>query len=283
MVKSIQPEPKDNSTDKAKTSIEKQSFGKVESSKDQKKSLIVAKFLTMSKQAEDAGEKRDLLKAARNHKRGNFNAGATRMARKRGRQLYEDIEEDANHTEANMAIPHRMSWKDIRDNTDADIKKGDSVGFTRWTDRFIDAGEEVMKANPSADREKNHKRFVVARDALVNGGDADELTEFLDAANNFHANIPDIGPHKGVNNVVGERAHFNVRQTDRGRSLSPMSKRVAAMSPGRLSGIPITRDGELIDVRGETHDAEGWANLEDLNNIRKHRSVVIPSFAKPKK
>lgn len=266
-------------TDKvATTSIQKLS---VLPNKDTKRAS--AKLFGKSKQTDDVERKRDLLKPARQHKRSNFNTGAIRMARKQGREIYEDIEEDANHNEVNMAMPHRMSWKDIRDNTHADIAvKQDFVGFKRWTDRFIEAGEEVLRQRPDPDREVNHQRFVEMRDNLIrNPGGTFSMFNFLTAANNFHANIPDIGPHKGVNNVVGERAHFNVLETPRGRSLSPMSKRVAAMTPERLSGVPVNDEYRLIDVRGDTHNAEGWANQTDLDNIRKHFPVVIKSYRKP--
>lgn len=244
--------------------------------------IIRKEAFVITPETEGVKRKREQLTSATGLKRPAFSAGATRQARKRGRAIYPTISEDANHNDVNMAMPHRMSWKDIRDNANDDFKKNDVTGFMRWTDRFIAAGLERIKAGgQNSDLMENQARFVETRDAFAKTFGTKkqnvELSQFLTAANTFHANVPDIGPHKGVNNVVGERAHFNVLTVDNKRTLSPMSRRVAAMSPGRLSGIPVDVNNNLIDVRGDTHDETNWKQ-SDLDNIRRHQPVLIKKY-----
>jgi hypothetical protein len=179
-------------------------------------------------------------------------------------------------TSINAAMPHRMSWKAIRDSTarfcDGEDDDGD---FTRWTDRFIKAGREKIKITKGlieagkGDRSEledllesqtiSQDAFVEARDELLKDSSrASWRKEFEKQANQFHANVPDIGPHRGVNNPVQDHPHLHVsRSRSRGRSkrkrsLSPMSKRVREMSPDRLSAYPVDDEGDLITTTGAT-------------------------------
>lgn len=194
----------------------------------------------------------------------------------------------------NAAMPHRMSWKDIRDNTNKFHKgKEDGDDFERWTDRFVEAGNDRIanlkkeigsikkniKQSEEDDKpakaklqkklllrkkqllehmEDSQEKFVSSRDTYMKSKDKSDKTEFLRQANSFHANVPDLGPHKGVNNPVRETGHLHVveKKEDRGRkrrrSLSPMSRRVVDMSPERISNLAYDKEGDLITVTGET-------------------------------
>lgn len=206
----------------------------------------------------------------------------------------------------NAAMPHRMSWKDIRVNTNKFVHGPESAAdFKRWTDRFIAAGDErirmlqgrIHESKSDAhlpDRqellrraEKSQREFTDARNALLDSRENSRRATFLNQANSFHANVPDLGPHQGVNNPVGERAHLNFLEESRGRSLtrgsgsarypSPMSRGVLDMSPGRLSGIAVAHHGDVITVKGETVPLSHLSEA-DSERVKKHGTQVIPSF-----
>jgi hypothetical protein len=190
-------------------------------------------------------------------------------------------------TEINGAMPHRMSWKDIRNNVERFLGGADKKGdFLRWTERFLDAGRDRIGRieeqrlirrlmRPSSNlaevtdllkRAKvSQKKFESARDDLAtNPKNGSFIDAFLKEANQFHANVPDIGPHLGVNNPVQEHGHLNFEESRsrgrsrtprtgiRERSLTPMSRRVAEMSPGRVSSIAMDKNGKFITPRGHT-------------------------------
>lgn len=179
----------------------------------------------------------------------------------------------------NAAMPHRMSWKDIRDNTNKYHKgKETKSDFERWTDRFIKAGEkriEDIELSINDSETKGHKTkaklqkellrraknsqqsFITARNNYPKSASKDDKKEFLRQANSFHANVPDLGPHKGVNNPVREAGHLNLvekpqqRGRKRERSPSPMSREVLSMSPERLSvGLAFQDDDHVITTSG---------------------------------
>lgn len=235
--------------------------------------------------------------AFKNH---NLQAGAIPVTR------------DTNLNLINAAMPHRMSWKDIRDNTKKFYDgKEKASAFKRWTHRFIVAGLEKMGDMPQDSdllsmAQKSHGEFQATRDAFIKHQDTDTGKAFLKSANQYFANVPDLGPHQGVNNVVGERAHLNVVENPRtSRSMfasmndpksrrpahaeptydfSPMSRSVLAMSPGRLSGVAVDLKGDLIDVRGHTHKLNADNFYEnDLKKISDHRQTTIKSFNPSKK
>lgn len=229
-------------------------------------------------------------------KRPAFNANAKTFARLNHNEQPDAIQVTGrtNLTTINAAMPHRMSWKDIRDNTAKFVKREDSRSdFERWTDRFIEAGSEKLSQldKGSALRtaaKKSHVEFQATRDAFMRDPkDERKRARFEKSANQYFANVPDLGPHNGVNNVVGERAHLNViergrsrtRTADPTRDLSPMSRRVVDMSPGRLSGVAVNSDGELIDVRGNTHKlSKSVFSQTQLSKIEAHGRAKVASF-----
>lgn len=218
----------------------------------------------------------------------------------------------------NAAMPHRFSWKDIRDNTNKFHKgKEEKEDFERWTGRFDKAGKERIKQikakikqsesiigdDDASDSEKrtakqklklqkkllqraqsSQESFVESRDEYADSETAEDKKEFLRQANSFHANVPDFGPHKGVNNPVREAGHlhFVEKKDKRGRSArrspSPMSRGLLDMSPERLStGLAFDDDDNIITTTGSAY------SLTDLpddvqESIEKFPKKVIRSY-----
>jgi Domain of unknown function (DUF4157) len=202
----------------------------------------------------------------------------------------------------NAAMPHRMSWKAIRDSTWRFMDgEEDATDFERWTDRFIKAGREkirkteraIHRARRDRDRdrvedlemllekqERSQEDFVDARDALLRRQSSSRERDFLRQANSFHANVPDLGPHFGVNNPVGEHTHLHLvrsRHRKRKRSPSPMSRRVLDMSPERLPDLAVTRDEEIITVTGETFSRRKLRHRH-RHRFKKHGTKVIKGY-----
>jgi hypothetical protein len=116
-------------------------------------------------------------------------------------------------------------------------------------------------------QETSQDAFREARDDFEKNPTASNRKEFEKQANSFHANVPDFGPHFGVNNPVSEHAHLHLPKTKssatkkknkkRKRSPSPMTRRVLTMSPGRISTIAATQDPNsgdtmILTTTGET-------------------------------
>lgn len=145
-----------------------------------------------------------------------------------------------NKKNMNLAMPHRVSWMDIRDLTRVafDDKSGmyDDF-FMAWTEAFIRAGDDyIIKSKAKADKHEfgmekpgrtrssqgkadlrakadlhilSQKEFVRARDNFIKNKTDLTRADFEIAANSFHANVPDYGPHAGVNASVQEHFHSN--------------------------------------------------------------------------
>lgn len=147
----------------------------------------------------------------------------------------------------NAAVPHRMSWADLRNNTEkytsGTEKKED---FIRWTDRLIVAANS-KKAVPAIAKvpeivnnvNQQIQKLQTERDALIRAVESktadisQEKSAFLSTLNSFYPNVPDSGPHKGVNIQVSNRAHLAL---DNKGDWTPMSEQVLLMTPGRLEG-----------------------------------------------
>lgn len=129
--------------------------------------------------------------------------------------------------------------------------------FIKTRQRLVKKMESYEEARAEWKNNKTGLTKLEMKDALDEARSA--LTEFLKEANSFHANVPDLGPHRGVNNPVKEHVHLRFRKArtdDRGRkrsrSPSPMSERVLRMSPERLSEVATNEDGDVITVTGES-------------------------------
>ena len=158
----------------------------------------------------------------------------------------------------NAAMPHRMSFDSIRENAMALGNKDAPADFERWTDRFLDAGDQrldTIKAHEGTGGKlyqsaaASQDAFRETRDSFMTQPSQSTLKGFVRQANSFHANVPDIGPHLGVNNPVQHHPHLHVRDDN---TLSPMSAAVAAMSPQRLPSLPTTPGGSVITTTGRT-------------------------------
>ncbi|MGO4370732.1 hypothetical protein [Paenibacillus sp. 2TAB19] len=222
--------------------------------------------------------------------------------------------------EMNGAMPHRMSYNDIRNNA-LKLRDGKETAtdFNRWTDRFITAGKEKIDKRKQeqvgkesdkelkqliTDMEKSQKLFIITRDKLASNPNDNAVFEaFIKQANSFHANVPDVGPHFGVNNPVQENAHMHVEtveepQTatmDTGeeeseemtdttpkppkltRRLSIMSRQVRRMSIGRISAFPYDAKGNLITTDGSTVSMDDLPK-EDREAIGQHPKKTVKGY-----
>lgn len=238
-------------------------------------------------------------------KRPSFTADSTKSAilhhNTSGEHKFQINEDKPGLPDLNAAQPHRFSWKDIRDNTDKFHKGGSKADFINWTKIFTDAGEERIadikkriaqsthegKVNKAKLQKKllsraegSQKNFKAAFLKYITNKSADHKTEFLRQANSFHANVPDYGPHRGVNNPVREAMHLHLvdsatrkaTATKRPRSPSPMSRNlIDRLDPSQLStGIAYTGDGRIITTTGEA------VPLSDLRPEKKARIDTFP-------
>jgi hypothetical protein len=188
----------------------------------------------------------------------------------------DDLDKDSPGLSAiNAAVPHRMSWADIRDNTIQYLngKEGKS-DFLRWTERFVTAGKEDKKILEQIAEDtksfivmeqceelinainKGTKAFVEARSELIDaveGGNKDSYVQpfaraFLYIFNSYYPNVPDLRQHRGINIQVSNRPHSNI---DEEGNKSPMTQQLWNMTPERLSEFPLDVTGEnLITTSG---------------------------------
>ena len=204
---------------------------------------------------------------------------------------------------ADMALPHRMSWKDLRDNVlKFTIGLDSEASLMRWTDRLVLATEERIKLYESdgLDRQnldsikKRLDEFKIARGQFLQCLDtrAQELSsgkddpgtlklleasqaKFLALINQIPGNVPDIGPHKSVNNPVRERAHLHVESG----SLTPASQATASMTPGRLSkGIATTSDKEHLVTTVGTIVPISSLPTDQQQKIKRHSRSSVTGF-----
>jgi len=188
----------------------------------------------------------------------------------------DDLDPDSPGLSAiNAAVPHRMSWADIRDNTIKYLNGVEQKGdFLRWTGRFVIAGEadkailkSIGEETSSFDEldvcerlidaiDKSTKAFESARADLikvVEAGKKDSVVlpvarTFLYAFNSYYPNVPDLGQHRGVNIQVSNRPHSNI---DEEGSKSPMTQQLWNMTPERLSEFPTDVTGKnLVTTSG---------------------------------
>jgi hypothetical protein len=208
----------------------------------------------------------------------------------------------------NGAILHRMSWDDIYRNVRYFVNGIEkSTNFLRWTERFLDAGAERIRRIEKRTKEDRKKRvspnldvgellkiskesqreFKSARDALAaKPRNKAARKDFDKQANNFHANVPDIGPHSGNNNVVQEYSHPNFPKVKapRGgrpkeRSPSPFTDRMLDMSPPRLAGFPVDNKKNYIEVRGGSIPP-GHVSRSNQARLSKYLTVERKGFVK---
>ena len=194
-----------------------------------------------------------------------------------------------NQVDVDVDVPHRMPWNDLRYNTirftaGAEGQRDSEKDFRRWTDRLHAANEAKMaqvtklaaggadeadKAEGSthadmlstylAMGQRSGSDFLKLRDRLADDPTNDDRrVEFLRSLNSLHGNVPDFGP-SSLNARVSDRGHLNVMQNG---TLSPVSRAVASMSPGRLRhGVATTPEGK----HGITPDGR-YYDIPDLES-----------------
>lgn len=190
-----------------------------------------------------------------------------------------------NKKSMNLAMPHRVSWMDIRDLTRVafDDKSGmyDDF-FMAWTDAFIRAGDDyVLKSRAKADKHASGKEnpgrtrssqgkadliakadlhmlsqeeFVRARDNFIKNKTDLTRADFEIVANSFHANVPDYGPHAGVNASVQEHFHsnFSFRKNIKFPGTPDPVTYHASQMLSLFSSVATDMSGALIETTGGT-------------------------------
>ena len=205
----------------------------------------------------------------------------------------------------NLAQPHRISWKDIS-KLNQKHQNGNSSGFNSMNKSFISAGktriknlEQLQKNNPNNSGYKelvqrakgSQKSFEKALNNYNNNqNDTKSQKEFLRQANSFHANVPDLGTHFGVNNPVSAAMHLNFRKSNdpnrlkkdsRARSPSPMSRVLLQNMDSNdiSSGIAVDKNNDYITTDGEVVKRSQLSN-DVQKNVKKFKFKTIGSFDK---
>ncbi|MEL6208239.1 MAG: hypothetical protein AAFR47_23505 [Pseudomonadota bacterium] len=151
--------------------------------------------------------------------------------------------------------------------------------LNRWSERLIDANKEranlwlsvsvhtIFSNMPYQEKleaaaeiqdivnfiNENSENIEKKRDALVKAIEfsrsADDqisaAKQFLSAVNSAFANIPDIGPHFGINHLVSDNLHLHIKSDG---TTTPGTNAALAMTPKRGFGVAVDED---------THDVIG--------------------------
>lgn len=202
---------------------------------------------------------------------------------------------DLKPAEENLALPHRFPYKAIEDSTQLFLSGQEGPDdLDRWTGRLVDATKKrrvlnVPKIQPGEKRKRYDAlvddqllKMEKARKKLhteVEGGAKLDLTspvtqDFLKYTNALHGNIPDFGPHAGVNIQVSNRTHLNVEEDG---TLSPGSYAAGSMSPHRGRGVARTSDGKnIVTTAGKKVDPEELSKkLRALLETRGYSNTTI--------
>lgn len=94
-------------------------------------------------------------------------------------------------------------------------------------------------------------RILVLRKSLIDAADSwvsdqsvlDAATAFLQAMNNYHPNVPDLGPHCGVNIQVSKYTHLNFTKSG---NLTPTSGAINDIPEGQLNQIATDKTGKYF-------------------------------------
>ncbi|MGK6355788.1 DUF4157 domain-containing protein [Sphingomonas sp. DT-207] len=202
---------------------------------------------------------------------------------------------DLKPADENLALPHRFPYKAIETSTDLFLTgKEDADDLYRWTDRLIEATEKRRDINRKQikNKKKRERYEETLEDQLdgmerarkrlkkeVESGKKPDLSsgtvqEFLKYTNALHGNIPDYGPHAGVNIQVSDRTHLNIQEDG---TLTPGSLAAGSMSPHRGRGIARTSDGQYIVTTGgyRFDPDELSAKLQKLVDTRGYSDTTI--------
>ena len=210
----------------------------------------------------------------------------------------------------NAAQPHRFPWKDIREvvrKRHLGTDKGEYLKFVKFLNRSGDARIRRIQRRLKRSRMRNdtvkikvreellkraqgsQKSFQSAHDSYEKKQDDSTLKELLRQANSHHANVPDYGPHQGVNNPVSDAIHLNLRRsrsrkrsksTDpHPRSPSPTSGRLLKrLVPGMSEkGIAMITDGRIITTGGEAIDVS-LLRPKVQKRVKRFKKTIIKGY-----
>ena len=92
---------------------------------------------------------------------------------------------------------------------------------------------------------------------------------FLKALNNYHPNVPDLGPHSGVNIQVSKYTHLN---TNPDGTLTPTSTAISQIDDESLNAIATDKTGTMLPrISGEAMALSKTALLDPKQFARKLR------------
>jgi hypothetical protein len=210
-----------------------------------------------------------------------------------------------------LALPHRMSFRDIRESTRrfAENQEDDS-DLTRWTERLIDgtlariaqstkAFADIQsdrtlkavfkkKAQYMRDARLSVSNAEAARDELIKATKANDdprknaaIKEFLKAFNEIHGNIPDVGQHTAVNVVVSSAAHLHTQERQgRSRTRTAHHSQERELTPGSRA----VRDMSPHRLgRGIAFDSTGQLGVEPSGRFFNTKSLDPDSQKKLKR
>jgi hypothetical protein len=196
----------------------------------------------------------------------------------------------------NAALPHRTSFDAIRARVLDYLDGGASeTEMLRWTNRMLSAGQGKIRvlrvaasqASDGTTRESideiidviNRQTNAIKRDratlvAAVTSrmpvptilANAQSLLARL---NSYHPNIPDLGPHSGVNIQVRQYTHLHVRDG----SLTPGSVAAVGHTPGSVPGVAFTPRGTHIATTTGEAVAPGSLPRSQQQAVARHVSV----------
>ena len=187
--------------------------------------------------------------------------------------------------ENNQALPHRYPYSDIKNSTLKFVNgTEDDQDLIRWSDRLREATEQRRDLNMEHDLADEYvhedyedevneqlEKFDLARQNLIDAKNNDssmdetapEVYEFIKQTNSLHGNIPDYGPHVGVNVQVSNRLHAHIQEDG---SMSPGTEAAFGMSPERVEhGYATTQDDSLITTDGFYVPFNQWGSFLDQN------------------
>lgn len=198
----------------------------------------------------------------------------------------------------------RQGAKDVRRSIDRRIKRLEKKraklikqGYSDWDDEVEEVDDRIEGYKYVRDRlESSRATALGARRELIETATeyndpnakspptrADVVAAgkvFLTAMNNYYANVPDLGPHRGVNIPVRERMHLNVLRSG---DLSPFSNRMLDMSPGRVDAVAVDENEDIVSTTGMLVDPttlpqEAQDQIEGLGTKQVNYKVVKFDF-----
>ncbi|HEY4940834.1 MAG TPA: hypothetical protein VII56_05355 [Rhizomicrobium sp.] len=210
---------------------------------------------------------------------------------------------DVKPAAQNLALPHRFPYAAIQSSTQAFITgKETATDLERWSDRLLLATKERLQLSLpklAGDDKSYYKKtieaqmtgFIKARSELKKAVEqgiklnlsSQSVQTFLKFTNALHGNIPDYGPHAGVNIQVSDRLHLHFNEDG---TLTPGSSAAGSMTPTRVpKGIAHTSDDEyLVTTDGQKVSRNELRQLlrQQLSKFAVGKTSIDPKGLKKK-